>query len=190
MNSRSRDPLFQIRQNTLDLLALPFEEARQLEVTSQRRDRLVDGEAGDVGRDLEQHAAGLAEVERAEVVAVLLVGRADAMVLGELAPHRELRLVVGSAERDVVHRTGALRAAEELAGHADIDDAADLAPVRLEADGRTLAAEFREAEHVGQDRRRGRRVAKEQADAVEAADRMLDRYLAAAPPRLLFDAGH
>jgi hypothetical protein len=42
--------------------------------------RLVDGEAGNVGGDLEQHAAGLAEIDRAEVVPVALFRDALAVV--------------------------------------------------------------------------------------------------------------
>src|SRR5213080_3390375 len=124
MNSRSRDPLFQIRQNTLDLLALPFEEARQLEVTSQSRDGLVDGEAGDVGRNLEQHAAWLAEVDGAEVVAVPLLGRVQAVIACELLRHLALLGVVGRAEGDVMHGAATLVPAQKALGLVDVDNAA------------------------------------------------------------------
>ena len=92
-------------------LAMRLEEARQLQMLAERLDRLVDGEAGDVGGDLEQHAAGLAEVDRAEVVAVLLLGRMHAVLAHELLRHRGLLGIVGGAERDVMHRAAALTAA-------------------------------------------------------------------------------
>ena len=49
-------------------------------------------------------AARLAEIDRAEVVAVLLFRGADAVVVRELRDHLGLRRVVGGAEGDVVHR--------------------------------------------------------------------------------------
>ena len=63
---------------------MPLEEARQLQRLAERGQRLVGSEARIVGRDLEQDATGLAEVDRAEIVAILLLGRVQAMMLGEL----------------------------------------------------------------------------------------------------------
>ncbi len=47
-----------------------LEPRRQLEMGSQSLCWLVYGEAGEVGRDLEQNSAWLAEVDRAEVLAI------------------------------------------------------------------------------------------------------------------------
>ena len=58
-----------------------------------------------------------------------------------------------------------------------------------EADDGAFAAGLGEAEHVGQDRAGRCRVLQQQADAVEAADRVLGRDLAVAPGRLVLDAG-
>ena len=60
----------QCRQGSLDLLAGGLEPRRQLEVAAELEQRLVDVEPRLVGRDLEQHAAGLTEVDRCEVPAV------------------------------------------------------------------------------------------------------------------------
>src|SRR4029453_16277023 len=79
--------------------------------------------------------------------------------------------------------------AQEVAGNTDIDDAADLGPVRVEAHCGPLAADLREPEHVREDRASGRRLAQEQADAVEASDRILGRH-AAVPCRLVPDPWH
>jgi hypothetical protein len=56
------------------------------------------------------------------------------VVLGQLAHHGKLRRIIGRAERDVMHRAAALATREEIAGHADVDNAADLGARRLEAD--------------------------------------------------------
>ncbi len=59
---------------------MTFEKVRQFQGFAERRGRLVHGEAGLVGRDLEQNMAGFAEIDRAEIVAVLLLGRLEAVV--------------------------------------------------------------------------------------------------------------
>ena len=51
---------------------------RQLQVAAERSSRLIDGEPRLHRRDLEQHAAGLAEIDRREVAAIAHVGDADA----------------------------------------------------------------------------------------------------------------
>src|SRR4051794_10361519 len=60
----------QRREPRLDLRAAILEERRQGELLPERLGGVVGGEAGAVGGQLEEDAAGLAEVERAEVVAV------------------------------------------------------------------------------------------------------------------------
>ena len=57
-------------QPGLDLLALAFQERRQRKLLAELVHRLVGGEARAVGRDLEQDAIRLAEIERAEIEAV------------------------------------------------------------------------------------------------------------------------
>src|SRR6187431_2012394 len=91
-------------QRRLDFLAPRLVLVREPEGRAERGDRFVNSESGNIGGYLEKHAAGLLEVERAEVLAVLLVGGADAVVLGQLALQHERRFVVGSAKSDVVNR--------------------------------------------------------------------------------------
>src|SRR5690606_40201285 len=65
------------RQLGLDPGAARLQERRQLERGAQRRLWLIDREAGPVGGDLEQDAARLEEIDRPEVLPVLLVRRLD-----------------------------------------------------------------------------------------------------------------
>ena len=58
------------RQHRLDLLAQVLEVRREREALPEGLERLVGREAGADRRDLEQHAARLAEVDRLEVEAV------------------------------------------------------------------------------------------------------------------------
>ena len=87
----------------------PLVLRRQLEMRAELGLGLVGSEARRVGRDLEQDAAGLAEVDRLEVLPVdhgrdVETERGDA-----LAPFALDRLGLG-AERDVVDRARALPA--------------------------------------------------------------------------------
>src|SRR5207253_7878699 len=60
----------QRRQPRGDLLAGRLQPGREDEPAPELLDRAVDGEAGFLGGELEQHAARLSEVDRVEVVAV------------------------------------------------------------------------------------------------------------------------
>src|SRR3954469_3848079 len=90
----------------LERVALRLEPRRQREALAERLLRLVDEEAGRVGRDLDQHAVGHAEVDRAEVLAVLDGRRAQAE-LGEVLEPGGLLGVIRRAPRDVVRRASA-----------------------------------------------------------------------------------
>src|SRR6266567_6660224 len=65
-------------QVELEVLAVALRLRRQLEAAAQGLRRLVDGEAGPVGGDLEEHAARLPEVDRNVEVDVLLHVPCDA----------------------------------------------------------------------------------------------------------------
>src|ERR1700760_5001684 len=105
------DGLTRVRQwleHALQALAQRLEARRQREALAEVRRVLVDGEARTDRRDLEQHAARLAEVDRAEVEAVDDGRRAWPPGLGDARLPR--LLVVGlRRERDVVHRACARR---------------------------------------------------------------------------------
>src|SRR5262245_56107903 len=66
-------------QRRHDFRAPGFEPGRQLDRATECLLRLVQGEAGVVGGDLEQHAAGLFEIDRAEIAAIALVGRLQSL---------------------------------------------------------------------------------------------------------------
>ena len=137
--------------------------------------RLVDGEAGHVGRDLEQHAAGLAEVDRAEVVAVPLLGDRDAVRRRPAArpsPPARHRRPPGRRRGGPSPRPAGPAGSSPTARSVTWPPSAGAGRERIE---RTLPAGLGEAEHVGQDRRGRRGLREEQRDAVEAADRVLGR---------------
>src|SRR3984893_8820158 len=121
--------LLQRRQRRLDFLAARFQETRQLEVTAERGYRLVDGETGVVGRDLEEDAAGLAEVDRAEVLTILLFGRLQAMLVTKPRGHCGLCGIILGAKRDVVYRATAHGAPQEALGLMKIDDTAGIGAI-------------------------------------------------------------
>src|ERR1700722_7386162 len=100
---------FQWRQYPFDVLAVRLEEGRQLQVLAKRFDGFINGEAGNIRGDLEQDPAGFTEVDRTEVVAVLLLGRMLAVGLHQLTRHFGLVGVIDGAEGDVMYRAGAWR---------------------------------------------------------------------------------
>src|SRR5258707_10215293 len=69
---RSRPLSRQTGQRGFDFSAAGFEESWQLEFGSQVFHRFIDRKARLIGRDLEQNAARLAEIDGAEILPVLL----------------------------------------------------------------------------------------------------------------------
>ena len=157
-----------------------FEEGRQLQPSAERRHWLVDGEAGDIGGDLEQHPAGLAEIDRAEVVAVALLGRPQAVVARRAAaPSRPGR----RHPRPGTRRGGPSRRRD---GAQDAAAAAESTTPpthrrRREARRRALAA-LSGSRTRRSGRRRSARSSQQQGDAVEAPDGVLRRDVVASTP--------
>src|SRR6266545_1429717 len=89
-------------QRRLDLGAVRLLPRWEPERASQLGRELVHGESRRGGRRLEQHAAGLAEVDRLEVRPVADFGYVAAPT-EELGPERELRLGAPDREGDMVH---------------------------------------------------------------------------------------
>src|SRR4051812_26270630 len=104
----------------LDLLAAVFEEWREREGFAQMFHRFVRREAGAVGGDLEQDAVGLAGVEAAEIITGdRAAGRhAHAPEAVDSAPGF---LVVGRAERDVMHAASALARGRQIRLDRDVE---------------------------------------------------------------------
>src|SRR5262245_24773831 len=97
----------QFRQEAFQFVSAWLQKRRQLEALAQIRKRLVDGEAGFKGRDLEQHPARLPEVNRSEILAIFLPRGMEMVFCDELARHVGLLAVVPGTEGDVVHRAAA-----------------------------------------------------------------------------------
>src|SRR5690606_41780248 len=87
-------------QDGLDPLPVLLVEGRQLEGGAERLEALVDGKARIVGGDLEDDAAGLPEIDGAEIVALLLFRRGDAELLAQRLRHLRLVRVACSPEGD------------------------------------------------------------------------------------------
>ena len=147
---------------------------------AERRERFVGGEAGSIGGDLEEHAAGFVEVDRPEVLAVLDRCHGDAGV-HERAARGELRVVIGGAPGDVVHRADAHRGAPEAGGDAHVGDRARATGAALEAVDVPFAPGGAEAHDPGEEA--GRRLERllPERDAEDAADGVLRGHRAAAP---------
>ena len=65
-------------QASFDLTAARLQKGRQRQFLAERFQRLVGGEAGSVGCDLEQDAVRLTEIKAAEIEPVDLAAVADA----------------------------------------------------------------------------------------------------------------
>src|SRR5262245_31498622 len=139
------------RQPGFDLVAMGFERLRQLEGPAELIGGFVYGKSGDVCCDLEQDPARLAEIERAEIAAVLLLGGADAVVRRELPHHGELLGILGGAEGDVVHRARAQTTRRGRAGAPQVDDGAGFASLGAIAGGGAVASGLGEVEKIAQD---------------------------------------
>src|SRR3954470_21370852 len=108
-------------QHGFDLRAMWFVLLRKLELFAQSVRGFIDREARKIGGELEEHAARLAKVDGAEVIAVDDRCGLESS-LQHLRSERELRAVVVDAKRDVVHRSCARLARHESTDGAHIDD--------------------------------------------------------------------
>src|ERR671916_1563781 len=141
---------------------------------------LVCGEAGRVGGYLEEHPAGLAEVDGAEVVAVEDGGHVVTERRHPLA-QLELSLLVGDAEGDVVDGPYAHRAAREAGAVGDVHGVAGPALAGLEAGPALGLPGLPKAQSAGHELGGAGRVAREEGYVVEASYGVLGRDGAAGP---------
>src|SRR5438128_4986877 len=159
------------RQRGFELVAQRLVAQWQREPLTEVLSGLIDSEAGADGRDLKQHAARLAEVDRAEVVAVDDGCRAGARLRHQRVP--PLVILHARGERDVVH--GARSLAREGARRRGIVVVEALSPLAAHEPLSVVVAG--EAQCVSQQPRARRRLRSIGPHAVEAGQRVLTRYL-------------
>src|SRR6266576_1204052 len=114
---------------------------------AERRRVFVNGEAGSIGGNLEEHSTGLEEVDRLEPEAVDHLCRTPACALDFLA-HLELGLVVGDAPRDVVNTAGSPPAAIFIGNLANLEVAPRSAAANLESQPLAFGADVDEPENT------------------------------------------
>ena len=147
----------QRRQRPFNRGALRFEPRRQDERLSEVRRLLVHREAGAIGGEFEQHAAGLPEVHRLEPEAIDHRRRVGAAGI-DPRPDLGLVLLVVHPPREMVHAADAPRATPRFERVLQIDDAGGiLEAVPCPA---ALSCERLEAEEAGQEVSSDRRVAR------------------------------
>src|SRR6185295_4171618 len=160
-----------------------LEKRRQLEALAQVRKRLIDRKAGLVGGDLEQHPAGLAEIDRPEVLAILLSGWMQVVIGDELARHCCLFAVVAGAKSDVMYRTATQTRGSKPRRLADIDDAANPG-LRLVAHAIPLPRCLLKSEHACEHGSGRGGSLEQEGDAMKAPDRRVCGNGATTPGRL------
>src|SRR5438128_2886937 len=157
------------RQVELEVFPPSLVLGRQLQRRAERIGRLVHGEAGLVGGDLEQDAARLAEVDRAEVLALDDRRHVTARLDQHLAPV-QLVGVVGRAPRDVVDGADRLLPHRRLRRVEHIEDRGRATRAGFEARAVALRRDLAKTHRVGQEVDGGLVRFLGQRDGVEAAD--------------------
>jgi hypothetical protein len=173
----------EVGQHRLDARPVGLQPGRQDQALAEGGGVLVDGEAGALGGELEQHAAGLHEVDRAEPEAVDHLGRSAAGA-GDGVAQGLLVLAVGHRPREVVDAADAPGAAAPLGVLAHVEDAAGAARGRAgedEAHPAVLLADALEAHHLGQEAFARGDLAQRGAGAVQPADLLGGRHGARVP---------
>src|SRR6202521_590910 len=155
-------------QDLVEAILPHLEPGWQAQCGSQLLGRFIDGETGAVGRDLVEHAARLAEVDRLEVPAVDHWRHVATRSCEQLAP-RHLRMGVRCSPRDVVHRADGLLPLRSLRRLDHVDDGVRPAGTRLEARAVAFLRRLSEAHRVREQVDRARRLGDGQGHRVEPA---------------------
>jgi len=145
-------------------------------------------QSGNIGRDLEQHASGFTEIDRAEVLAILLFGRAPGVVADQLLGHLRLLCVVRSTEGDVMHRTASLWCRTFAASwmSTTLPLASPAAVKRIVDPSRATSRKPKTSVRIAAV---FCALSSSQGHALEAADRVFGRDVAVAPARLILCIG-
>src|SRR5439155_24391309 len=132
------------------------------------------------GRDLDEHAARLAEVNRLEVAAIAHLGDARAMA-DQIFAQCELFVLAADRQRDVVHRAEPVAGCPRQVVVCEVDDPAGSAARQPETDTAAHSLDDAESEQAGHQLDRLCRIADEAGDAVQAADSHVRVDAAAVP---------
>ena len=152
---------------------------RQLQRLAQMRGVLVAVETGLVGRDLEQHAAGRAEIDRPEIVAIDDRRDLVASVHQRLA-HLELLFAVLDGEGDMVDRSRAEIGKAGIRQRLDVDDVGAVAALHGQPARVAGTIDFLVAHELQQFLGRSG-VPETQRDGMETAQRLVRRNAALDP---------
>src|ERR1700733_10610321 len=166
------------RQHSFDELSLRFVPGGQLQRFSQGLRRLIRHKSRWVGGDLEQDPSWFAKVDRMEVPAVQHRSDIEAEAFQFFAP-RQLRLIAGRAEGNMVNGAGAHSAIHQLRLHQHIDVRSMRLAGRAETVTVALHARLPEA-HLLQHSSGPLESRLTQRHAKKAADAVLGRNIAGA----------
>src|SRR6185295_17074165 len=160
------------RQYRLDLRAIWLVLLGQLELQAQLVHRLVDRKAGRIGRDLEEHAAGLTKVDGVEVIAIDDGGRLEAP-LHDLGSQRQLGRVTVHSKRDVMYGTRARLAGDKSADGPHVHDRSGPTVPGAEPASPLLLRYSAKSQYVGEESLGLLSALFPERDAVKAMDRVV-----------------
>src|SRR5919112_3028023 len=166
-------------EDFFEVLPVLLQPGGELQVLAKVVGCLVHGEAGWVGGDLEEDPAGLAEVDRATVVAVEDGGDVEAAGV-QLLPPSLLRLVVRRPPSDVMYRPDRGLAGGPSRQGYDVREATAGAGREVPRPALALAGLF-EAQEVGEDVLGNLCRPLRERHAGDAADGVFGRYRASFP---------
>ena len=138
------------RQRSFERRATRLQVRRQHEPFAQVRQRLVQREAGRVGRQFEQHTARLPKIHRPEILPVPHLGGMEAG-LDHTVPHRQFGGIIPDAERHMMHGPGATGRRPEPADAPHVDQQTCRSTTHPVAPGRAVLADGPETERIGKD---------------------------------------
>src|SRR5262249_30607120 len=157
-----------------------FEPGRERKPTAQVDRTLVRSEAWAIGRDLEQHAAGLPKIDGAKVLAILDRSHLKARVR-QAPPQLLLSCVVSRAESDVMHGADPAGATPEPANLTQIHDGS-CRSIAHQPHATIFLTLNPETKSRDEQVSRARIAVSPEGDAVEPTNRMLGRHISTVPP--------
>src|ERR1700687_4189844 len=164
-----RDGGMNRRQLRLDFLAVRLEPWREHEVLAERGWIFVDRKSWSVGRELEEYATGLEEINRFEPEAVDDFGGPASRTLDPVT-YFQLGIDVGYPPRDVMYTASAPPAAISVGDLLNLEVASGRAALDPERRPLFFLTEIHESEDPGEKRRRSREIALPPSHRMQPAD--------------------